>query len=79
MIKEGRFLPALHNELENDAILCENYASQEELISGREFKNKAKHIFEILKSLGFEFDERVKKRVDRFIENSELFLRAFRT
>lgn len=74
MVKEGRFLPAWHEELERDAILCDNYVPQEELISGREFKNRAKHIFEIFKLLGLELDDRVKRNVTQIIERSVLFL-----
>jgi len=72
MIEEDRFLPAWHEDLERDAILCKDYVPKEELISGREFRDRAKHVFEILGSLGLEPGDRIRKSVIEDVESSLL-------
>jgi len=70
MIEERRVLPAWHSELVETAMRCERYRPQEDLITGREFKSTAEHLFSILKDLGLELDERVKRNVRKFVEDS---------
>jgi len=72
MIEEDRFLPAWHEDLERDAILCSNYTPSEDLISGRDFRERARNVFEILESLGLKLEDVVKKNVLRNVENSLL-------
>jgi len=72
MIEENRFLPAWHEDLERDAILCNNYVPSEDLISGRDFRDRAKNIFEILESLSLRPDDKTKNSVIKNIESSLL-------
>jgi len=72
MIREKRFLPGWHGELEKDAVLCERYTPQEELISGREFRNKARHVFEIFRELGIEVSRKTMERINEAVESSVL-------
>lgn len=72
MIEEKRILPAWDNELEVTAMYCSKYIPHEDLITGKEFKTRAQNIFEILKNLGLKFDNRLKRNIDKFIDNTVL-------